>query len=93
VHVHQQFLNQAVDHGVPGLLASVLCAAAPFALAWRAAPGAMRWQCLGVGVVHGMGLLFNANMTHGTYAVTYALSLMALVGMHAEAILGEGAHD
>ena len=83
VHVHQQFLNQAVDHGLPGLLAAVLGAAAPFALAWRSPSRTMRWQCLGVGVVHGVGLLFNANMTHGTYAVNLALSLMAIIWMQA----------
>lgn len=93
VHVHQQFLNQAVDHGLPGLLASLLCAAAPFALAWRAFPGAMRWQCLGVGVVHAVGLMFNANMTHGTYAMTYALSMMAIVGLHAQAMWEDAPHD
>lgn len=83
VHVHQQFLNQAVDHGLPGLLAALLGAAAPFALAWRAGSRTMRWQCLGVGVVHGVGLMFNANMTHGTYAVNLALSLMAIIWMQA----------
>lgn len=93
VHVHQQFLNQAVDHGLPGLLASMLCAAAPFAMAWRALPGVMRWQCLGVGVVHLTGLMFNANMTHGTYAVGYAISLMVVLWMHAD-VLQEGvSHD
>ncbi|NBU49189.1 MAG: O-antigen ligase domain-containing protein [Betaproteobacteria bacterium] len=89
VHVHHQFLNQAVDHGLPGLLASLLCAAAPFALAWRAAPGVMRWQCLGVGTVHVVGLMFNANMTHGTYAVNYALTLMAILWIQASTDTGQ----
>lgn len=93
VHVHQQFLNQAVDHGVPGLVASMLCAAAPFAMAWRALPGVMRWQCLGVGVVHLTGLMFNANMTHGTYAVGYAISLMVVLWMHADALHEGVSHD
>lgn len=93
VHVHQQFLNQAVDHGLPGLLASLLCAAAPFALAWRALPGVMRWQCLGVGVVHLTGLMFNANMTHGTYAVGYAVSLMAVMWMNADACREGASND
>lgn len=92
VHVHQQFLNQAVDHGLPGLLAAVLGAAAPFALAWRAPSRTMRWQCLGVGVVHGVGLLFNANMTHGTYAVNLALSLMAIIWMQASTDAQRGRH-
>lgn len=92
VHVHQQFLNQAVDHGLPGLMAALLCAAAPFALAWRAGSRTMRWQCLGVGVVHGVGLLFNANMTHGTYAVNLALSLMAIIWMQASADAVGGQH-
>jgi len=93
VHVHQQFLNQAVDHGVPGLVASLLCAAAPFAMAWKALPGVMRWQCLGVGVVHVCGLMFNANMTHGTYAASYALALMAVLWTNAHALAGRGGHD
>jgi O-antigen ligase len=84
VHVHQQFLNQAVDHGLPGLLAAMLSAAAPFALAWRAPPGVLRWQCLGIGVVHGVGLLFNANMTHGPYAFNLALALLAALLMHVD---------
>lgn len=84
VHVHQQFLNQAVDHGLPGLLAAVLSAAAPWALAWRAGPGLMRWQCMGIGTVHGTGLLFNANMTHGTYAFNLGLCLMAVLLIRAE---------
>jgi O-antigen ligase len=82
VHVHQQFLNQAVDHGLPGLVGALLSAAAPFALAWRARPNVMRWQFLGIGVVHGTGLLFNANMTHGPYAFNVALSLLAVLLMH-----------
>lgn len=82
VHVHQQFLNQAMDHGLPGLLAAILSAAAPFALAWRAGQGVLRWQCLGIGVVHGVGLLFNANMTHGPYAFNLALALLATLLMH-----------
>jgi hypothetical protein len=92
VHVHQQYLNQAVDHGLPGLLAAVLGAAAPFALAWRAPSLTMRWQCLGVGVLHGVGLLFNANMTHGTYAVNVALSLMAIIWMQASTDATQGPH-
>ena len=80
-HVHQQFLNQAVDHGLPGLAAAILSACAPLAMAWRAGPGQMRWQCLGIGVVHGTGLLFNANMTHGSYAFCLAVALLGVVLM------------
>ena len=92
VHVHQQFLNQAVDHGLPGLMAALLCAGAPFALAWRAPTTTMRWQCLGVGVVHTVGLMFNANMTHGTYAVNFGLVLMAILWMQASRDAA-GGHD
>lgn len=91
VHVHQQFLNQAVDHGLAGLAASLLCAAAPWALAWRAQGSLMRWQFIGIGVVHTVGLMFNANMTHGTYAMHYALSLGAVLLMHGH-VLRKGPH-
>ena len=83
VHVHQQFLNQAVDHGLPGLLAALLSAAGLFALALKAPPGLLRLQLLGVAVVHAAGLLFNANMTHGPYAFAVAATVAAAVLLHA----------
>lgn len=86
VHVHQQFLNQGVDHGLPGLAAAMLSAAAPFALAWRSGSNLMRWQCFGVGMVHGIGLLFNANMTHGPYAFHLGLTLAAILLMNGRAL-------
>lgn len=83
VHVHQQFLNQAVDHGLPGLLASMLSAGGLLLLALKVPRGTLQWQLAGVAVVHGAGLLFNANMTHGPYAFATALAVTAAVMMHA----------
>ena len=90
VHVHQQFLNQAVDHGVPGLIAACLSAGALGVLAWKVPAGTLRWQLAGVAVVHVGGLLFNANMTHGPYAFAVAMAVVSAVMMHAGRAADEG---
>ena len=82
VHVHQQFLNQAVDHGLPGLMAALLSAGALAAAAWTAPAGPLRWQWAGIAVVHTGGLLFNANMTHGPYVFTVAMAMATATLMH-----------
>jgi O-antigen ligase len=82
VHVHQQFLNQAMDYGLPGLLAAALSLAAFGIAAVRCPPGRLRLQLVGLSVVHGVGLCFNANLTHGPYAFTLA-ALAAAVVLHA----------
>lgn len=82
VHVHQQYLNQAVDHGLAGLMASLLSAAGPIALALAVRGVRLRWQLAGIAGVHAAGLLFNANMTHGAYAFGVAVAMGLAVVMH-----------
>lgn len=79
VHVHQQFLNQAMDYGLPGLLAALLSLAALAIAAATNPAGRLRQQLAGVCVVHGVGLCFNANMTHGPYVFTMAALVAAAV--------------
>lgn len=82
LHVHQQFLNQALDHGLPGLIAAVCTAVGPLCVAWQLRGTVAAQSLVGVSLVHTTGLLFNANMTHGPYVFAWCLSLCWVIGRH-----------
>jgi O-antigen ligase len=86
-HVHNQYLNSAMDHGVLGLAA---------VLAWMAGLGVAAaragrrdalagWQLCGLLFMHATASLTNANFIHTYYGIMLALcaSLVLLTARHA----------
>lgn len=76
-HVHNQFLNDLLDHGLPGLLSTLLYVGG---LAWLARKSRQQghavcaWTLGGFAIIHVISGLSNVNFLHNYY--TSALSLL-----------------
>lgn len=82
-HVHNEFLQAALDNGVIGLAAAALLAAGPWALAWgmRRRDRRVALQLAGIAFMHSTAALTNVNTAHNYYgAMLGACILVALLG-------------
>lgn len=74
-HVHNQYLQSAMDHGVIGLAADLAWLIGLAVTAWRVArrDAMAGWQLCGLLFMHASGSLTNVNFAHNYYGAMLAL--------------------
>jgi len=76
-HVHNQYLHNAMEGGLVGLLGLLLVNASLFVIAWRVRKQhpALVWQLGGIAWVHAFAGLTNVNLLHNYYALMLGLAI------------------
>lgn len=78
-HMHNEYLNDMLDHGVWGLLALLVLLGTLIGLAYRS-QGVARWQLAGLTTLHALGGWTNVNFAHNDYSLMLGMTVsLALI--------------
>lgn len=77
-HLHNQYLTDLLDYGLPGFLSGPVLIAG---LVWVGSRlgGVAKFQLLGIALIHALGSLTNANFGHDFYSSAFGTSLALVI--------------